>query len=208
MTSVDIEDRAIAMTAQLLPLPRKREAQVFPRVSWQQYEEIDKAFESIPGVKFRYLDGILEFMTISPENEDFKTTLRMLLEAYLRAKRIRFYGRGGPSLGSQELGVRSEPDESYNLNTPKPYPDLIIEVIITSGGVDKLEGYRRMGVAEVWFWEDGVLSLYYLKADGSGYEKVDRSVVLPDLPIEIFCRYITYHDQFDAVDDFLAALET
>ena len=112
------------------------------------------------------------------------------------------------AMGSQELGVRSEPDESYNLGIRKPYPDLVIEVIITSGGVDKLEGYRRMGVAEVWFWEDGVLSHYHLKADGSTYEKVARSVLLPDLPIEIFCRYITYHDQFDAVDDFLVALAT
>jgi Uma2 family endonuclease len=177
------------MTAQIL-LPQKREAQVIPKVSWQQYEEIDKAFESIPGVKFRYLDSLLEIMTISPEHEDFKTTLRMLLEAYLIAKRIRFYGRGGPSLGSQELGARSEPDESYNLGTRKPYPDLVIEVVITSGGIDKLEGYRRMGVAEVWFWEDGVLSLHHLKANGSGYEKVDRSLLLPDLSLEIFCRYI------------------
>ncbi|HBB31655.1 MAG TPA: hypothetical protein DDZ80_19135 [Cyanobacteria bacterium UBA8803] len=103
------------MTAQLLPLPSKREAQVFPRVSWQQYEEIDQAFDSVPGVKFRYLDSVLEIMTISPEHEDFKATLRMLLEAYLRAKRIRFYARGGPSLGSQELGARSEPKDK------KPY---------------------------------------------------------------------------------------
>lgn len=197
----------IHMTAQIF-LPQKREAQIIPNVSWQQYEEIDKAFESISGVKFRYLDSLLEIMTISPEHEDFKTTLRMLLEAYLRAKRIRFYGRGGPSLGSQELGARSEPDESYNLGTRKPYPDLVIEVVITSGGIDKLEGYRRIGVAEVWFWEDGVLSLHHLKADSSGYEKVDRSILLPDLPLETFCRYITYHDQFDAVDEFLAALES
>lgn len=206
--SVNIEDRSIPMTTQILPPAKKREAQVFPRVTWQQFEEIDKAFESIPGVKLRYLDGVLELMTISPEHEDFKTTLRMLLEAYLRAKRIRFYGRGGPSLGSQQLGARSEPDESYNLGSRKPYPDLVIEVVITSGGVDKLEGYRRMGVTEVWFWEDGVLSLHHLTADGSGYEKIERSILLPDIPIETFCYYITYHDQFDAVDEFLVAIET
>jgi Uma2 family endonuclease len=195
------------MTAQTLLPPKKREAQVIPKLSWQQYENLDRAFETILGVKLRYLDGLLEIMTISPEHEDFKTTLRMLLEAYLRTKRIRFYGRGGPSLGSQELGARSEPDESYNLGTRKPYPDLVIEVVITSGGVDKLEGYCRMGVAEVWFWEDGVLNFHHLLADGSRYEKVTHSILLPDLPVETFCRYITYHDQFDAVDEFLAAIE-
>ena len=193
------------MTAQVVPPPKKKDAQVFPQVNWQQYEAIDHAFESIPGVKFRYLDGALEIMSISPEHEDFKTTIRMLLEAYLRAKRIRFYGRGGPSLGNQELGARSEPDESYNLETRKPYPDLVIEVVITSGGVDKLEGYRRMGVSEVWFWEDGVLSLYHLSAEG--YDNIEQSRLLPGFPIALFCRFITYHDQFDAVDEFIAALE-
>ncbi|MDY7013092.1 MAG: hypothetical protein SVX43_05730 [Cyanobacteriota bacterium] len=34
----------------------------------------------------------------------------------------------------------------------------------------------------------------------------DRSILLPELPVETFCRYITYYDQFDAVDEFLAAL--
>ena len=180
-----------------------REAQVFPRVSWQQFEDIDRAFEPIPGVKFRYLDGALEIMPISDGHEDFKTILRMLLEAYMRAKRIRFYGRGGPSLGDKTLGVRSEPDESYNLETRKPYPDLVLEVVITSGGVDKLEGYRRIGIPEVWFWEDGVLQIYAFEADGSGYKQVERSALLPNLPLDIFCRYATYHDQFDAVDEFL-----
>jgi Uma2 family endonuclease len=193
------------MTVQVLPLPYKKDAQVFPHVSWQQYEDIDRAFETVLGVKFRYLDGSLEIMAVSPEHEDFKSIIRMLLEAYLRVKRIRFYGRGAPSLGDRNLGARSEPDESYNLETRKPYPDLVIEVVITSGGVDKLEGYRRMGVSEVWFWEDGVLSLHHLFENG--YQAVEQSQLLLDFPMDLFCRYITYHDQFDAVTEFTTAVE-
>lgn len=77
---------------------------------------------------------------------------------------------------------------------------------MTSGGVDKLEGYHRMGVAEVWFWEDGVLNLYQLQADRSGYEPISQSQLLPDLPLDLLCRYMPYHDQFDAVDEFLSAI--
>ena len=84
----------------------------------------------------------------------------------------------------------------------------MIEVVITSGGLNKLEGYRRMGVVEVWFWEDGSLEIYHLQADGNGYELVENSVLLPDLPVGTLCRYLTYHDQFDAVDEFLAELES
>lgn len=104
------------MTAQIIS-PRIREAQVFPNVSWQQFTAIDHAFDSVPGVKFRYLDNALEIMPVSEAHEDFKASLRMLLEAYMRAMRIRFYGRGGSSLGDEALGAHREPDESYNLST-------------------------------------------------------------------------------------------
>ncbi len=186
--------------------PRIHEAQVFPNVGWPQFEAIDRAFDAIPGVRLRYLDNALEIMPISEDHEDFKAILRLLLEAYLRANGIRFYARGGPSLGDEALGARSEPDEAYNLGSRKPYPDLVLEVVITSGGIDKLEGYRRMGVAEVWFWEDGVLNLYGLRDDGSGYDQLNQSRLLPDLPLDLLCRYVTYHDQFDAVDEFLRQL--
>lgn len=192
------------MTTQVLQ-PKKKDAQTFPNVSWEQFEAIEQSFESIVGVKFAYLDGTLEIMTLSPEHEDTKATIRALVEAYMRTVGIRFYMRGSPSLGSKDLGARSEPDESYNLQTKKKFPDLVLEVVITSGGVDKLAGYQRMGVTEVWFWEDGVLAIHHLRSNG--YERVTHSELLPDLPLDIFTRYITYYDQFDAVNEFIAAIQ-
>ncbi|MEG4811453.1 Uma2 family endonuclease [Microcoleus sp. F8-D3] len=172
-------------------------------VSWSQFESLEAAFESVGGIKFAYLDGILEIMTVSPEHEETKGTIRALLEAYLREKGIRFYIKGGPTLGSKELGARKEPDESYNLQSKKAIPDLAIEVVFTSGGIDKLQLYKRLGIPEVWFWEDGVLSIYYLREE---YEKVDRSELLPELDIALLVRYVTYFDQYDAVTEFIKAL--
>jgi Uma2 family endonuclease len=192
------------MTPQLLPSPKPRSARVIHHLTWEQLEELDRSLEDFPGVKLVYLDGTAEIMTIGEEHEDFKTMIRRLLEAYLEIIGIRFYSRGGPTLGSKEFKTRNEPDESYNLDSKKPYPDLVIEVTVTSGGVDKLEGYRRMGVQEVWFWEDGTLEIYHL--GNNGYEKLQNSQLLPQLPMNIFCRYITYHDQYDAVREFRQAL--
>jgi len=172
-------------------------------VSWSQFESLEAAFESVGGIKFAYLDGILEIMTVSPEHEESKSTIGLLIEAYMREKGIRFYVKGGPTLGSKELGARKEPDESYNLQTKKAIPDLAIEVIFTSGGIDKLQLYKRLGIPEVWFWEDGVLSIYYLRED---YEQVDRSELLPELDIALLVRYVTYFDQYDAVTEFIKAL--
>lgn len=192
------------MATQLVQPTKPRAARVIHNLSWEQFEELDLSLENFAGVKLAYLDGTAEIMPVSREHEDFKSTLVRLLEAYMDEKEIRFYKRGGPSLGDKELGARNEPDESYNVGSRKPYPDLVIEVVITSGGVDKLEGYRRMGVAEVWFWEDGVLEINQLREDG--YEKLDSSRLLPELPLELFCRYIMYHDQYDAVREFRQAI--
>lgn len=172
-------------------------------VSWSQFESLEAAFESVGGIKFAYLDGILEIMTVSPEHEETKSTLSVLLEAYLREKSIRFYIKGGPTLGSKELGARKEPNESYNFLTKKAIPDLAIEVVFTSGGIDKLQLYKRLGIPEVWFWEDGVLSIYCWREE---YEQVDHSELLPELDIALLVRYITYFDQYDAVTKFIKAL--
>ena len=172
-------------------------------VSWSQFEALESAFESVGNIRFAYLDETLEIITVSPEHEEYKSTIGLLLEAYLREKGIRFYVKGGPTLGSEELGARKEPDESYNLQTKKTIPDLAIEVVFTSGGIDKLQLYKRLGIPEVWFWEDGVLSIYYLREE---YEQVDRSELLPELDIALLVRYVTYFDQYDAVTEFIKAL--
>ncbi|WP_204104961.1 MULTISPECIES: Uma2 family endonuclease [Spirulina sp. CCY15215] len=175
----------------------------FYEIGWPQFQSIEAAFEDVAGIRFIYLDGILEIMTLSPEHEEYKKNLGMLLETYLRESEIRFYGQGSFTLGGEELQARKEPDESYSIGTKKAMPDLAIEVVLTSGGINKLKLYQRLGVGEVWFWEDGVLSIYILREK---YERVQHSELLPDLDLELLQRYITYHDQYDAIREFTQAL--
>lgn len=176
----------------------------FYGISWSQLEAIEAAFENVAGVRFTYLDGTLEIMTVSPEHEDAKSTIGLLVEAYMREKGIRFYCRGGPTLGSEEQNAKKDPDESYNLGTKKAIPDLVIEVGFTSGGINKLQLYKRIGVPEVWFWEDGLLKLYCLREE---YEQIERSELLPDLDIAQLSRYTLYADQYDAVTEYTKAIQ-
>ncbi|NJO73515.1 MAG: Uma2 family endonuclease [Leptolyngbyaceae cyanobacterium RM1_406_9] len=176
---------------------------VIPAIAWEQFEAIATAFQDIPGVKLSYLDRCVEIMTTGDEHEDLKKTIAILLEAYMRAKGIRFYGRGAPTLGSREQGVRREPDESYNIGTKKGIPDFLIEVVITSGGLDKLESYKRIGIPEVWFWIDNELLVYQLQ--DRQYQPATHSQFLPDLDLVLLTQYISFEDQYDAVTEFLAA---
>lgn len=124
------------MTVQLQP-PQPKQAKVIHNLSWKQLEEIARSLEDFPGLKLIYLDGKLEIMSISEEHEESKAPIRVPLEAYLRAKGIRFYSRGGSTLGNKDQRTRNEPDECFNIATRKPYPDLAVEVTVTSGEVDR-----------------------------------------------------------------------
>ncbi len=169
-------------------------------VSWKQLEQLDINLAGT-GARLTYLDGILEIMSpLSDEHEDSKKTLAMLVEVYMRSKNIRFYSRGSATLGKRENKTRREPDESYNLGTKKSIPDLILEITVTSGGINKLEIYKRLGIPEVWFWEDGLISVYCLEA--GEYQKVARSTLLPDLDLELLAKHSRMGDQFDAVNEY------
>ena len=175
---------------------------MFYGVSWEQFEGIEAAFKEFRRVKLFYLDRTLQIITVSPEHEIIKKTLCMLLEAYMRANGIRFYGKGGPTLGNRELGGRKEPDDSYDIGTSKTVPDIAIEVVITSGGINTLKLYKRLGIREVWFWQNSQLSLYDLR--GENYEQIARSTFLPNLDLELLLRCANMPDQYDAVTELLA----
>jgi Uma2 family endonuclease len=176
-------------------------------VSWLQLESIEVAFSDIEGVRFVYLDGVLEIMTLSSEHEDFKSTLGLLLEAYMRHSGIRFYKRGSATLGNKELGGRKEPDESYNFDVKKALPDLVVEVVLTSGNINILDLYLRLGIPEVWYWEDGLLSVYCLVKEKQIYENFKASQFSPDLSLNTLAKYITYYDQYEAITEFLKEIQ-
>lgn len=173
-------------------------------ISWEQFKAIDAALGESKGVKLSYLHGMLEIMSpIGPEHEGMRRSLGLLLEAYMREKGIRFYGCGGFTIESPET-TSGTPDESYAIGTQKEIPDIIIEVIITSGKLDKKELYKPKQVPEVWFWKKGQITLFHL--ENQEYEQRERSEFLPDLDLAVLRRYLDYSDQYDAVTDLIDAI--
>ena len=180
---------------------------VLTGITWEKFEQIETTFQDIEGIRFIYLDGELEIiMNLGQEHEYYKRTISLLLEAYCREKRVRFYVGGNATLGNKNITGRKEPDESYIFHSKKDIPDLIIEVIFTSGNIKILGIYKRIGIPEVWIWEDGLLKIYAL--ENGEYNQVNQSQLLPDLDIQILNQYLDYHDQYDGVTEFIHYLKT
>jgi Uma2 family endonuclease len=152
-------------------------------ISWEQFEAyLEERGNALPRVT--YLEGTLELMSPSAHHEGIKKFLAIVLEEYLDAKDITFQGVGAWLLKQSRAEAGLEPDECYILGAEaKERPDLAIEVVWTSGGVHKLEIYRRLGVGEVWFWIDGKVHIFVLV--GEQYEERSRSACLPSFDFEV-----------------------
>lgn len=84
-------------------------------------------------------------------------------------------------------------------------PGIAIEVVWTSGGIDKLEVYRGLGVAEVWIWQAGSLRFFLLQGDS--YLPGTRSRLLADLGPDLIARCMAQGSQTQAVRTLHTALD-
>jgi Uma2 family endonuclease len=173
-------------------------------ISWQDYLTIDSVLEEVPGLRLTYCQGILEVMTLSPRHEREKTTIGRLLEIYAFAKDLDLHGCGSTTYRNEAEARGLEPDECYCVGELKDIPDFAIEVIVTSGGIDKLQVYLGLNVSEVWFWQDGQFSLYRLYS--SRYQQCDQSEFFPELDLALLASFVQPDNQPAAVREFFNSL--
>lgn len=197
MTAIVLEDIHALLDLQA---EDPEERYMLSGVSWQQYEELLEKLGDSPWYRVTYWEGVLEIMAPSRKHDRSKTDIGMLLEAYFQEARIRFWGLGSTTFRQQKQQSGTEPDECYCLGSEKEFPDLAVEVVVTSGSIDKLEVYRRLNVLEVWFWKQGKFVVHCLRSDG--YEQIDQSELLPDLDLELLGSYVQHPDPLEAVLEF------
>lgn len=174
-------------------------------VTWEQYEALINLFgDDPPGIRMAYLEGALEIMSPSRRHERVKTMVGRLVEAYALEQAVPLIGLGSTTFRqkAKERGV--EPDECYCFGDEKEFPDVAFEVIVTSGGIDRLAIYAGLGVPEVWLWRRGVFELYRLTP--SGYERRERSEFLPALDFVRLAEFVERPDQTTAIRTLLDEL--
>lgn len=175
-------------------------------VPWSHYEA-QLAFRGDASTpRIAYLDGAMELMSPSKDHERIKSYLGRLVEAFALERGIDLSPYGSWTLKEAPKQAGVEPDECYLLgpDQARETPDLVIEVIWTSGGIDKLEAYRRLRVPEVWFWKDGAIEVHVLL--GERYESRERSVQLEGLDLPLLLSFLDRPTAIQAVRAFREAL--
>jgi Uma2 family endonuclease len=185
------------------------ERHIITGVSWEGYEALLANLGDSPAYRVAYLDGVLEIVSPSRRHERGKTQIGTFLEIYFLETDTEYFPMGSTTLRKPEQRAGGEPDESYCIGVDKEFPDLAIEVIITSGGINRLELFRRLGVREVWFWQNNHFLLYYLREETPvefiqtwGYETIDRSQVLPNLDLDLLTQCVLNPNPLAAAKQF------
>ncbi len=156
---------------------------------WEQFELIQRGCEDNKGLRLSYFDGTIELLMPGLLHEIFSHAIGTLLTIFLAHHGLLFFAMGQTDQKKKPIAA-VQPDQSYSVGSLKKIPDLAIEVVFTSGGIDKLAKYQAIGVAEVWFWEDGMLALYRLR--GEVYESIGQSELdgLKDLDLVVLKQHL------------------
>jgi Uma2 family endonuclease len=178
-------------------------------LTWQQFKLIQAGFADSKGMRLSYHQNTIEILMPGCAHESFSRFIGFLIGLFCLEQNIEFEPTG--SMTQEREGEASvQPDESFYFGVSKSIPDLVIEVVFTSGSPRKLQRYQVLGIPEVWFWKDGAFSLYRLK--NSGYELISQSEIpeLVNLDIDLLtrCVEIAQTSRLEAANIFRDALSS
>jgi Uma2 family endonuclease len=148
-------------------------------VDWSRYLRIGRLLED-HNVRMTYLDGRLEIVCPSAEHEGAKELFALVIRQLAWALGLSTAGFASTTFQRRPKSAGKEPDTCFYLGENArrmfrkkkvdlrrdPPPDLAVEVVVHSRDTVALETYARLGVPEVWWYEDGTLTVHRLGADG------------------------------------------
>ncbi len=185
--------------------PTEDHVVILSGLTWEDYERLLALRGDHSAPRLTYVEGVLEIMSPSKDHERIKSFIGRLVEAYCLERGVRFSPFGSWTLKDKAAERGAEPDECYVLGAePLDRPQLAIEVIWTSGRIDKLNVYRKLGVREVWVWQKGRIRPYALR--GEAYEAIARSELLPDLDVDFLLTFLDRPTAYDAIREHREAL--
>ena len=157
-------------------------------VSWETFNHLLAELGDKRNQLLTYYSGILEIMTPFGEHENNNRFIESLISVIADELNLNLKKLGSLTLKSNEFKQAVEPDSCYYLqNEPKvrnkqnidlsidPPPDLVLEIDITSGSLNKLPIYANLKIPEIWRYDGKNLTVFVLQPTDNSYRQVDKS---------------------------------
>jgi Uma2 family endonuclease len=178
---------------------RLQEQVVQLKVSWETYETLAAGIDEDSHTLLSYDGETLELRSPHTEHEAYKTLIDLLLGIVMAEWDINLYGTGSTTLKAKPIGA--EPDTSYySANAAKvggfkqidlgsrPPPDLVVEIDLSRGRMDKLRLYAELSIPEYWRLNHEGLQAFTLI--DRAYAPIDVSRVVVGLPMGELERFL------------------
>ncbi|MBI5496601.1 MAG: Uma2 family endonuclease [Deltaproteobacteria bacterium] len=177
-------------------------------VTWADYQRMLEIRGERSSPRLHYTEGVLEIMAPSRSHEGIKSFIGRLVEVWCLERNIEFGTYGSWTLEDKAVDRGAEPDECYIFGAAQdaPRPHLAIEVVWTSGGINKLVTYSKLGVGEVWIWQRGRISVHVLR--GAEFAEVPGSEVLAGIDLEQLASFLDRPSTSQAIREYREALRT
>ncbi|MGF1590983.1 MAG: Uma2 family endonuclease [Pleurocapsa sp.] len=174
-----------------LPINRDKFAQndqilTITGATWLDYQHFDS--QEYPGYRVSYFNGEITIVSPGRNHERIAAVINRLIVAYCEKYELPDFPFGQTRLNTWGQAGR-EPDLAYAFNSDKDLPDLVVEVIFSSGDLETLKSsYKNIGIGELWIWKDNKMTFYALADDN--YVVVSASKILTRIKSGLLVQYV------------------
>jgi Uma2 family endonuclease len=164
---------------------------ILSNISWQTFEQLLKELGDNRSTRLAYNNGLLEIMTPLGPHENNNRFIDDLVRAIADELNLNLKKFGSLTMKRSKKLKGAEPDSCYYLqNEPlvrskqeidldnEPPPDLVLEIDMSSGSLDKLPIYAAIGVPELWRYDGNKLEVFVLQKLDGEYETVSNTKFL------------------------------
>jgi Uma2 family endonuclease len=176
---------------------------ILANISWQTFEQLLKELGDKRATRLAYNEGLLEIMSPLGPHENSNRFIESLIGAIADELNLTLKRFGSLTLKREKKLKGAEPDSCYYIqNEPlvrnkqeidldnDPPPDLVLEIDITSGSLDKRPIYAAIGVPELWRYNGNKLEVFVLQPSSQDYQRVNQSPTFPWMPLDVIPRFI------------------
>jgi Uma2 family endonuclease len=176
---------------------------ILSNVSWQTFEQLLKELGDKRATRLAYNEGLLEIMSPLGPHENSNRFIESLIGAIADELNLNLKRFGSLTLKREKKLKGAEPDSCYYIqNEPlvrskqeidldnDPPPDLVLEIDITSGSLDKRPIYAAVGVPELWRYDGKKLEVFVLQPSKGNYQPANQSPTFPWMPLDVIPRFI------------------
>jgi Uma2 family endonuclease len=176
---------------------------ILSNVSWQTFEQLLKELGDNRATRLAYNEGLLEIMTPLGPHENNNRFIESLIGVIADELNLNLKKFGSLTMKREKKLKGAEPDSCYYLQNEllvrskqeidldnDPPPDLVLEIDITSGSLDKKPIYAAIGVPELWRYDGNRLEVFVLEPLKRNYLSVSQSPTFPWMPLDVIHRFI------------------